>query len=95
MGGADINGPLLRTLMSKRIQLLATTLRTRSVAYKAALVAAFSANALPLFAQDPAEAGPASLQVLVDSRFAFADAAAAHAHVESNANAGKVLLVFP
>ena len=83
---------MLRTLLSKRIQLLATTLRTRSIAYKAGLVAAFAAQVLPLFANGSAE-GSSRMSVLIDSKFAFAKAAEAHAHVESNANAGKVLLV--
>ena len=45
----QVNGALLRKLLSKRISLLPTTLRTRSNEYKADLVQQFSTKAWPAF----------------------------------------------
>ncbi len=87
MGGPDVHGPLLAAVLRKRLALLGTTLRPRPVAYKAALVAAFTAQAWPALA-----AGGA-LRTQVDATFPFADAAAAHELVERNTTKGKVLLV--
>jgi tumor protein p53-inducible protein 3 len=44
-------GDVLRKMLNKRIQLLFTTLRTRSDSYKADLVSAFSEKILPGFEQ--------------------------------------------
>ena len=45
----QVNGPLLRKLLSKRIALLSTTLRTRSDAYKGELVSSFHAATAAAF----------------------------------------------
>ena len=50
LGGPAVEGPLLGKLLRKRIQLLATTLRARSVEYKRELVRRFTAEALPKLA---------------------------------------------
>ena len=76
---------LLSTLLRKRATLVGTTLRNRSDAYKARLVAHFSAFALPRF-------NNGSLRVLIDSEFSLDDLAAAHARMESNANIGKIII---
>ncbi|RJK97497.1 NAD(P)H-quinone oxidoreductase [Vallicoccus soli] len=76
----------LSALMAKRAALLATSLRSRPVAEKAAVVASVREHVWPLVA-----AG--ALRPVVDRRFPLADAAAAHAHLESGTHVGKVLLV--
>ena len=40
LGGPTVEGPLLRFLLSKRVQLMATTLRTRPLRYKVRLLSA-------------------------------------------------------
>lgn len=88
LGGSKVEGALFAALMRKRARLLATTLRGRSLEYKAALVARFAADALPALARG--EVAP-----VVDSAFALADGAAAHARMESNESTGKILLTLP
>ena len=51
MGGVGIDGPLLGSILRKRAALLGTTLRNRSDEYKAALVAAFERDVLPLLSE--------------------------------------------
>ena len=88
MGGAGVGdgNPFLVKLLRKRIQLRSTTLRARSKAYKADLVARFAAHALPKFADK-------SYRPILDEKsFALDDAMAAHAYMASNANMGKIVL---
>ena len=75
----------LATLMKKRVQLLATTLRTRSRPFKKELVDAFAAQVLPHIGS--------RFRHVIDKEFdGLASAQAAHDYLESNANAGKVVL---
>ena len=88
---------LLPTLMKKRAQLTATTLRGRPAPYKAALVSRFEQEALPLLADDDggdaAADGAPRLRVVVDRAFAgLAALQDAHEYMESNANAGKIVI---
>ena len=85
LGGTVVEGPLFAKLMQKRVQLLASTLRTRSDAYKAELVAAFAAEALPLIADGRAKP-------VIDREFLLEDAQLAHEYMETDANIGKILL---
>jgi tumor protein p53-inducible protein 3 len=88
MGGAGVGdgNPFLLKLLRKRIQLRSTTLRARSKAYKAELVANFAAHALPRFADK-------SYRPILDEKsFELDDAMAAHAYMASNANTGKIIL---
>ena len=85
MGGGDVNGPLLSGLLRKRGQLLATTLRSRSVAEKAELVAGFVEKVLPLF-----ESGV--FKAVVDSVYPLEQVVEAHRKMEANHNKGKIVL---
>src|SRR6185437_12514015 len=76
----------LGRLMGKRAAILATGLRARPVAEKAAIVASVREHVWPL-----TESG--TLTVVADQRFPMAEAAAAHRLVESSGHVGKVLLV--
>lgn len=85
MGGGAIDGGLFTVMMRKRLSITATTLRSRSLAYKAELTRAFAAAALPRLA-----AGV--YKPIVSSEFPLADIAAAHALMESNETIGKTVI---
>ena len=74
----------LRTLMTKRLRIVGTMLRSRSYEEKAAAAQAMGRDVMPLF-----ENG--SIAVPIDSTFALEDAAAAHRYLEANSNFGKVI----
>jgi putative PIG3 family NAD(P)H quinone oxidoreductase len=84
MGGtkADVN---LGLLVSRRLRVIGSVLRTRSLAEKIAITEAFRAEVMPLFASG-------TCKPIVDKVFPIADAAAAHDHVAANRNFGKVVL---
>lgn len=89
MGGAGITDPtFLGKLMAKRITILTSTLRSRSVEYKAEL--------LRLLAEDP-DGFPAiaagHIAVDVDRTFLLEEILEAHAYVGANKNTGKVVLL--
>ncbi|MFD2184711.1 NAD(P)H-quinone oxidoreductase [Rhodoplanes azumiensis] len=75
-----------RRIMLKRLHHTGSTLRSRSVADKAAIVAAAGAAVLPLLA-----AG--RVRPVMDTSVPLADAAAAHARMESSAHIGKIVLL--
>jgi len=75
----------INKILSKRISLIGTTLRARSLAEKAGVVRAFEKQVLPLFARG-------LLDPVVDKVFRLDQAGEAHAYLESNANIGKVVL---
>ena len=76
----------LGRMLVKRQRLIGSTLRSRSTADRAALVAALRASVWPHF-------GPGGLRAVIDSQWPLADAEAAHAHVAANRNTGKVVLI--
>jgi len=76
----------LRRILSRRISLIGTVLRSRSTDEKAAATAAFARDLGPLF-----ETG--ALHAVVDRVFPLADVADAHRRLESNESFGKVVLV--
>ena len=82
-GGASYTAYRWRT----RSALLTSTLRSRSVEYKAELTRRFAEHALPLFASG--EYTP----VLDAKSFALDDAQAAHEYLEENSSIGKVTLL--
>ena len=84
MGGtkADVN---LALLVSRRLRVIGSVLRTRSLAEKVAITDAFRAEVLPLFANG-------ACKPIVDAVYPIADAASAHDHVAANKNFGKVVL---
>ncbi|MFQ5605913.1 MAG: NAD(P)H-quinone oxidoreductase, partial [bacterium] len=75
----------LRTLMTKRLQIIGTVLRARPLAEKIQLSQKFQQSFLPLF-----ESG--QLTPVVDRRFPLREAAEAHRYLETNQNFGKVVL---
>ncbi len=85
MGGAtaEVN---LAALMSRRVLLTGSTLRSRAVAEKGRIAAAVREHVWPHVAAQ-------RLQPVVHATFGFAEAAAAHRLMESSAHIGKLLLV--
>jgi NADPH:quinone reductase len=77
----------LRTVMSKRLLITGSTLRSRSVAEKSSLARAVEQNLWPLFASG-------QLQPVIDTSFPLELAADAHRLMESSRHIGKILLYF-
>ena len=84
MGGAAAELDL-RALLSKRLRLVGSTLRSRALAEKVDLTAAFSRDALPGFSSG-------RFRPLVDSVFPLSRAAEAHRRMAANENTGKIVL---
>jgi NADPH:quinone reductase-like Zn-dependent oxidoreductase len=72
-------------LLRKRLTLVGTTLRNRSVEEKGRLVATFRRVVLPLF--ETGRIGP-----VVDRIFRIEDAAEAHRYMESNRSVGSIVM---
>lgn len=75
----------LRTLLNKRAAVIATALRSRPVAEKAAIVASVEANVWPLIEES-------KVRPIIDRVFALDDVRRAHELVESSGHTGKVVL---
>ncbi|MBA3744276.1 NAD(P)H-quinone oxidoreductase [Sporichthya sp.] len=75
----------LGTLLGKRAAVLATSLRARPVAEKAAIVAAVAEHVVPLIASG-------GLRLVVDRVLSITEAAQAHRVVAASEHVGKVLL---
>jgi NADPH2:quinone reductase len=75
----------LRLLMTRRLTHTGSTLRPRSVAFKATVAESLRDKVWPLL-----EAG--TVATVIDSTFPFADAAGAHARMESSEHIGKIVL---
>ena len=73
-------------LMQKRARYWGTTLRSRPLAEKIAIMRAVEAGAWPWIASG-------EFRPVVDSRFSFAEAADAHRRLEASAHVGKIVLV--
>ena len=78
----------LGTILRKRLKIIGTMLRGRSLEEKIAVTEAFSREVLPLFAQG-------ELRPVIDSEFPLNDVRQAHARMESNASFGKIILRIP
>jgi putative PIG3 family NAD(P)H quinone oxidoreductase len=74
-------------MMSKRLRIIGTALRSRSVEEKAEAVRRFAAHVRPLF-----ERG--SLRPVVDKIYSIDEVRAAHERMESNASFGKIVLTI-
>jgi len=85
MSGPSIDGPLLASILRKRIRIEGTTLRARSYEYKGELVERFWSHAAPLFANG-------TFKPIQDKLFPFDEIQAAHEYMETNASYGKILI---
>ena len=85
LGGRLVEDVDLASLFRKRAQVITTTLRSRSLAYKIALTQAFSKKWLSCFKER-------HLLPVIDSVYDWTDVQEAHRHMEANKNAGKIVL---
>ncbi|MEP6703924.1 MAG: NAD(P)H-quinone oxidoreductase [Acidobacteriota bacterium] len=77
----------LGAALSKRVTVIGTVLRGRSVREKAEATAAFAMTVIPMLASG-------AVRPVIDRVFDFNDVRSAHEHLESNKSFGKVLLEF-
>lgn len=75
----------LRKILSKRLRLQGTTLRSRAIEQKTILTQKFVKQILPLFADG-------RLKPLIDRGFQLPEIVAAHRYMENNSNFGKIVL---
>jgi putative PIG3 family NAD(P)H quinone oxidoreductase len=86
----------LEPILRKRLEVIGSVMRTRSLEERRALVASIARDVLPEFAR---AAGPPSrradpLRPVVSETYAFTDIAAAHAAMERDQNFGKIVLAW-
>ncbi len=85
MGGFKVESFNLLPFLLKRVQVMGTTLRSRSLAYKTKLTQELAEFVLPRFRDE-------RLKPVVDTVFPWEEVQAAHAHMEANLNIGKIIL---
>lgn len=85
LGGSTVENVSLRTLMAKRAQLIASTLRSRDLDYKIDLTQEFASDVLPAFIDG-------TVRPVIDSTYDWTDVSDAHRRMENNENAGKIVL---
>ena len=85
LGGGKVEDFNLVKLLGKRIQITASTLRSRSRDYQIKLTRSFEKFALPLLADG-------TLKPIIDTIYPWEEVTKAHQRMESNQNAGKIVL---
>ncbi|GEO27635.1 NAD(P)H quinone oxidoreductase [Alicyclobacillus acidoterrestris] len=85
MGGTEVQNVNLGTLLARRLQVIGTALRSRSLATKIELSQAFQT-----FAGDALERG--EIAPVIDSVFDWREVQDAHRYMEENKNIGKIVL---
>jgi NADPH2:quinone reductase len=74
-------------VLRKRLTITGSTLRPRSLEFKAAIARALKQKVWPLIASG-------AIKPVIHSTFAAGDAAKAHALMESNQHVGKIVLTW-
>ncbi|PTX64247.1 putative PIG3 family NAD(P)H quinone oxidoreductase [Melghirimyces profundicolus] len=85
LGGAQLENASLVPFLAKRLQVIGTTLRSRSLHYKIELTRDFADHVLPLF-------GEGKIKPVIDRTFSWKEVREAHRYMEENRNIGKVIL---
>lgn len=85
LGGTRTEGISLGPILRKRLQIVGSTLRNRSLAYKIQLAQALHTFAWPRFQQQ-------RMRPIIDRVIPWTEVAAAHRSMEANENAGKIVL---
>ena len=85
LGGAHVENFNLGNLLKKRLQVISSTLRSRSLEYQINLTQAFAEFALPRLAEG-------SLRPVIDQVFDWNEVQQAHQRMETNQNVGKLVL---
>lgn len=85
MGGTKVDGLNLGQLLSRRLQVIGTALRSKSPEEKVSLTRQFAEFALPLFTKG-------HMKPIIDSVWDWNKANEAQQHMERNQNTGKIVL---
>mmetsp|Transcript_10118 Transcript_10118/g.8913 ORF Transcript_10118/g.8913 Transcript_10118/m.8913 type:complete len:245 (+) Transcript_10118:312-1046(+) len=85
MGGVRLEKFNLGPLLAKRIQILSSTLKSRTNEYKSNLITEFSKDCLPKFKSG-------ELKPIIDSITTLSKIKNAHTRMEANLNIGKIVL---
>lgn len=85
LGGSKCKQVRLSKIMSKRLQIIGTTLRSRSDKYKTQLTQEFASFALPLIQEQ-------KIRPVIDRIFPIHEVQSAHQYMEQNKNIGKIVL---
>ncbi|WP_299756195.1 NAD(P)H-quinone oxidoreductase [uncultured Pontibacter sp.] len=85
LGGGKVSEVDLRKILTKRLQVMGSTLRSRTKDYQVKLTEDMSRFALPLFKEG-------KLKPVIDSVYSWEEAAEAHRYMEQNKNIGKIVL---
>ena len=86
LGGRNVEADL-GTILVRRLHIMGTVLRSRSLGEKAELTKHFAENLLPFF-----EAG--TLEPVIDTVFPIQKVSAAHTYLDENRNFGKIILAM-
>ncbi|KAJ5729541.1 quinone oxidoreductase [Penicillium malachiteum] len=84
MSGSKVDDFDIRSLMNKRIWLMATTLRTRDATYQGQVRDTFLEKVMPHLVSG-------EIKVTVDKVYSWNEVSEAHKRLESNVNAGKII----
>lgn len=84
LSGAKVENINISPILMKRIRIQGTTLRSRSLDYKAKLIRGFSDKYLKMFEDK-------RLKVVVDKTYKYEESQEAHKYIETNQNMGKVV----
>jgi NADPH:quinone reductase-like Zn-dependent oxidoreductase len=87
MGGSKVKDLDLGVLLSRRLQIIGTALRSKSPIDKISLTKQFAAFAMPRFADG-------RLKPIIDSIWELNKVNEAHDYMEQNKNIGKIILRF-
>ena len=85
LGGNKVDELDIRNMIGKRLSIIGSALRSRSLVYRINLVKEFSTFALEKFKSG-------NLIPVIDIIFNWKDAAEAHKRIEANKNVGKIIL---
>ncbi len=85
LGGHKIEKPSLIPILRKRLTVMGSTLRSRSLDYKASLTKDFAEHSLSLFSKG-------ILSPVIDSIFDWENTEEAHQRMQDNKNTGKIVL---
>ncbi len=85
LGGHKIEEPSLVPILRKRLTVMGSTLRSRSLDYKISLTKDFAELCLPLFNKE-------ALSPVIDSTFDWENTEEAHQRMQDNKNTGKIIL---
>ncbi|HKK46451.1 MAG TPA: NAD(P)H-quinone oxidoreductase [Balneolaceae bacterium] len=85
LGGHKLENMSLAPILRKRLKIMGSTLRSRSLDYKIALTQDFADKTLHLFEND-------TLKPVIDSEYNWTEAEQAHRRMADNKNTGKIVL---